>query len=99
MPFKLLLRVLLLLTLPATGWGAFSTNTGLSTVLWNPQVQTSGGSFGVLTNQFGFNVIWASGRVVVVEACTNLASPAWLPVETNTLSADSLYFSDPDWTN
>jgi hypothetical protein len=53
----------------------------------------------VRTNQLGFNINWASGMTVVVKACTNLASPSWLPLQTNTLSADSLYFSDPDWTN
>ena len=68
-------------------------------VLWSPQIQPSDGSFRVQSNQFGFNVAWASGMVVVVEGCTNLASRNWLPLQTNTLSAASLYFSDPDWTN
>jgi hypothetical protein len=68
-------------------------------VLWRPQIQPNDGSFGVQSNQFGFNVAWASGMVVVVEACTNLAGRTWLPLQTNTLSAASLYFSDPDWTN
>ena len=27
------------------------------------------------TNQFGFNINWASGMVVVVEACTDLTNP------------------------
>ena len=35
----------------------------------------------------------------MVEACTNLADPAWSPLQTNTLSGDSFYFSDPQWTN
>ena len=68
-------------------------------VLWNPQVQTRDASFGVRTNQFGFNITGTSGLVVVVEACTNLANPVWSPVETNTLTGDSSYFSDPQWTN
>jgi hypothetical protein len=37
--------------------------------------------------------------VIVVEACTNLANPLWLSLETNTLSGGSCYFSDPLWTN
>ena len=37
--------------------------------------------------------------VVAVDACTNLASPIWTPLQTNTLTADTLYFSDPQWTN
>ena len=28
----------------------------------------------------------------------NLAKPSWTPLATNTLTADSMYFSDPDWT-
>ena len=82
-----------------TGWGAFSTNTGLPVVLWNPQVQTSGASFGVLTNGFGFTINWASGMVIVVEACTNLANPTWCPLGTNTLTGGSSFFSDPRWSN
>jgi hypothetical protein len=80
-----------------TGW---STNfAGLPTVLWTPQVQTSDASFGVRTNQFGFSIAWASGMVIVVEASTNLANPTWSPLATNTVTGDSLYFSDPQWTD
>jgi hypothetical protein len=82
-----------------TGWSDFSTNTGITPVLWNPQVQTSDGSFGVQTNQFGFNITGTSNLVIVVEACTNPANPTWYPVGTNTLTGGSSYFSDPQWTN
>jgi hypothetical protein len=68
-------------------------------VLWLPQVQTSGTSFGVQTNQFGFNITWANGETVVIEACTDLSNPAWQPVQTNTLTDGSSYFGDPQWTN
>jgi hypothetical protein len=51
------------------------------------------------TNQFGFNINWATGQTVAVEACTNLANPAWQPVQTNTLMTGTAYFSDPQWTN
>jgi len=34
-----------------------------------------------------------------VEACTDLANPAWSPVSTNILSGGWSYFSDPQWTN
>ncbi len=54
---------------------------------------------GVRTNRFGFTITGSSGQVIVVEACTNLASPAWFPVRTNTLTGGSSYFSDPEWTN
>jgi hypothetical protein len=80
-----------------TGW---ETNLGgLPTALWQPQVQTGDASFGIRTNQFGFNINWADGMVVVVEACTDLANPTWVPVATNTLSGGSSYFSDSQWTN
>ena len=84
--------------LPGTmGWGTWFG--GVPTTLWLPQVQTSDDSFGVRTNQFGFNINWASGQTVVVETCTNLDNPDWQPVQTNTLTTGSAYFSDPQWTN
>jgi uncharacterized repeat protein (TIGR03803 family) len=77
----------------ATGFG--TTFAGLPTVLWNPQAQ----KLGVQTNQFGFTITGPSNLVIVVEACTNLANPAWVPLATNTLTGGSSYFSDPQWTN
>jgi hypothetical protein len=82
-----------------TGWNDFFANTGVPAVPWLPQVQTGDASFGVRTNQFGFNINWASGQTVVVEACSNLANPVWQPVQTNTLTSDSVYFSDPQLAN
>jgi hypothetical protein len=79
------------------GWGP--TFRHLPTLLWNPQVQTRDASFGVLTNRFGFTITGTSNLVIVVEACTNLASPIWSPVGTNALTGGSSYFSDPQWTN
>jgi hypothetical protein len=80
-----------------TGWDA--PLAGHPPVLWNPQVQTSGASFGVLTNAFGFTITGSSNLVIVVEGCTNLANPAWSVVGTNTLTGGSSYFSDPQWMN
>jgi hypothetical protein len=80
-----------------TGWGP--TFGGRPTVVWNSQPQTSVASIGVRTNQFGFTITGTSNLVVVVEACTNLANPFWSPLKTNTLSGNSFYFSDPQWTN
>jgi len=80
-----------------TGWG--STYGGRPTAVWQPAMQSNDPSFGVRTNQFGFNIAWPSGRVIVVEACTNLASPTWIPVGTNSLIGDSSYFADPNWAN
>jgi hypothetical protein len=80
-----------------SGWG---TSFGqLPTVPWTAQMQTSGASFGVWTNQFGFVITWTSNMTVVVQACANLSNPAWSPVQTNTLTGGSSYFSDPQWKN
>jgi hypothetical protein len=80
-----------------SGWG---TNfAGLPTAVWLPQIQTSNASFGVKTNQFGFNITWADGLSVVVEASPSLRRPVWSPVATNTLSGGWFYFTDPQWAN
>ncbi len=76
-----------------TGWSA--TFGGRPTVLWNPQAQNPG----VRTNQFGFSITGTTNLVIVVEAATNLANPAWSVVGTNTLTGGSSYFSDPQWAN
>jgi hypothetical protein len=87
--------------LPGTaGWTA--TCGGRPTAQWflpNPVILTRGPSFGVRTNQFGFVISWATNSPVVVEACTNLAQPAWLPASTNTLADGSAYFADPESAN
>jgi hypothetical protein len=79
----------------ATGW----TNpfAGLPVVLWNPVIQTEDGSFGVWSNQFGFTITGTANIPVVVEACTNLANPTWIPLLAGTLTNGSLYFGDPAW--
>ena len=58
---------------------------------------TSDVNLGVQANEFGFNINWASGQTVVVEASTDLIN--WQPVQTNTLTTGTTYFSDPTWTN
>jgi hypothetical protein len=83
----------------ATGWDDFSANTGLPTALWTPLIQASGANFGVQSNQFGFNIIWASGMVVVVDVCTDLTSSVWFPLQTVTLTNGCFYFSEPVQTN
>jgi hypothetical protein len=84
--------------LPGTsGWQSLLGD--VPTALWLPQMQTVDTNFGAQSNQFGFNINWAGGQTVVVEACTNLFNPDWLPVQTNTLITGSARFSDPHWTN
>jgi hypothetical protein len=68
-------------------------------VLWNPRARTGDARFGVRTNCFGFTIAGSTNLVIVVEACTNLAHPAWQPVATNTLTDGTSDFSDAQWTN
>jgi len=82
-----------------TGWSRqFLSELGLPGVLWNPVIQTGDGGFGVQNNQFGFNITCTNKVTVVVEACTNLASPVWVPLMTSTF-VYGFHFSDPQWTN
>jgi hypothetical protein len=53
----------------------------------------------VLSNRFGFWLTGQSNQVVVIEACTNLAAPQWVPLQTNTMGTNSQYFYDANWTN
>jgi uncharacterized repeat protein (TIGR03803 family) len=56
-------------------------------------------NFGVRSNAFGFDLTGLSNEVAVVESCTNLQNPLWLPVGTNTLDGSPDYFYDPAWKN
>ena len=83
--------------LGATGWN-YNFWNGFNppfAVLWNPLIQTSGGSFGAQGNQFVINITNGSTNniPIVLEACTNLANPVWIPIETLTLT-NSFRFSD-----
>lgn len=80
-----------------TGWGSAPGYPPMA--LWAPQIQTSGEGFGLRTNRFGLSVSWAKGMTFVVDACTNVVHPAWHPLQTNTLTSQSYYFSDAQWTN
>jgi len=82
-----------------TGWVEFASLAGIPTELWLPRIQSSDDIFGVQTNGFGFNIYWASGQTVVVDACTNLLNSEWQPLQTNTLMSDTVYFSDSQWVN
>ena len=83
--------------LPDTlGWE--SAFAGRPALLWNPQVQ-GGAGFGLQSKYFGFTIAGTPDILVVVEACTNLATPVWAPVATNTLSGGASAFSDSQWTN
>lgn len=68
-------------------------------MLPNPIILNFPPYFGVQANQFGFRVSWATNLSVVLGACTNLATPVWSPLATNTLTGAWSYSSDPQWTN
>ena len=74
-----------------------NTLASVPALLWNPLIQTGDGSFGISNNQFGFNVTGITNIPIVVEACTNLASPVWTPLQT--LANGLFYFNEPLLTN
>jgi uncharacterized repeat protein (TIGR01451 family) len=51
----------------------------------------------VRSNQFGFTITGTSNLSIVVEACTNLATPSWTTLELFKLTNGPIYFSDPAW--
>jgi hypothetical protein len=72
-----------------TGWASFWSL--VPTQLLNPQASAPH----VTGGHFGFNISGPGNTVVVVEACTNLAQPVWLPVSTNALDGSGASsFSD-----
>jgi hypothetical protein len=83
-----------------TGWAP--TLGGLSTAPWvrpTPLILTTGSSFGVQSNAFGFIISWATNISVVVEASSSLDNPNWSSLQTNTLIGGWCYFSDSQWMN
>jgi hypothetical protein len=81
----------------ATGWS--DSFAGLPAVLWNPLIQTGDGNLGVRNNQFGFDITGTANIPIVVEACANLASPVWTPLQSLTLTNGLFYFSEPVQAN
>jgi len=81
----------------SNGFGsATSAVATLLVGLTPPVILTGDGAFGVISNQFGFNVSGVSSQVVIVERSSNLLQ--WLPLHTNTLGSSPVYFSDPGWS-
>ena len=76
-----------------TGWD--TVTPGVPVALWNPLIQASGASFEVQNNQFGFNITGTANIPIVVEVCTNLINPLWIPLQTLTITNGLIYFSDP----
>jgi hypothetical protein len=83
--------------LPGTsGWS--NSLAGVPTKFWLPRMQMN--NIGLIMSTFPvFSLDWASSQTVIVDACTNLLNPVWLPLQTNTLLNGTSYFADPQWTN
>ncbi len=82
----------------ATGWS--STFADLPAAEWtppSPMILTSSPGFGAQTSGFGFTIRGANNASVVVQTCTNLSNPVWMPLATKTLTGGASYFSDPQW--
>jgi len=79
------------------GWGP--TYGGLRTKLWHLPIPLIKGSVSVQPNDFSVTVSWETNLSVVVEASTNLSTPVWQPLQTNTLNNGVVNFIDPEWTN
>ncbi|MEI8340367.1 MAG: leucine-rich repeat protein [Verrucomicrobiota bacterium] len=71
-----------------TGW----TNPWKNqpTICWNPRAQ----NFGVHNNEFGFTITGPNNLVVIVDGCSDLVHPVWVPLSTNTLTGGTSAFSD-----
>jgi hypothetical protein len=83
-----------------SGWtSTFSSLPTVVPVVWDRQIETGGGNFGVIGDQFGFNISGPPSISVVIQACTNLLNPVWVPLSTNTLNGGLSFFADPQWTN
>jgi hypothetical protein len=85
-------------TIPDTVEGLPVTDIGPYAFYGNTDL-TGDGSFGVQSNQFGFNITASSELTVVVEASASLTDPTWAAVGTNTLAGGTAYFTDPQWMN
>ena len=82
--------------LGTAGWRP--TFGGRPTALWtNPLLLARGA--GVGTNGFTFMIFWAPDVSLVVEATSDLATPAWSPIAANTPGSGTWQFTDPNWTN
>jgi hypothetical protein len=51
------------------------------------------------SGNFQFEMTGPTNVTIVVQACTNLTNPIWIPLATNTLNNGTNYFNDPQWTN
>jgi hypothetical protein len=77
----------------AERWGPLPSGRSMLLQTLDAQSGLQGG--GTSSIPFSFTLRSTANRVVVVEACTNLTNPAWVPLATNNITGVSAYFSDP----
>ena len=91
-----------------TGWAGYTqADNGAPVVCWNLQTGATGNSGkppgvrpdGSGHQRFGFDIVGPTNATVVVESCTSLGNPVWVPISTNQLTGGTSYFSDLQWTN
>jgi len=76
-----------------TGWT--SPVAGIPALLWNAASQSAAVIPGIQNQSFGFTIKGTAGLNVLVQGCTNLAAPVWLPLQTLTLTNGSALYSQP----
>jgi hypothetical protein len=69
-----------------------SANAALAYLPGSLAIITTNAAFGFTNGMFGFDVAGPSGASVVIQASTDLQT--WIPLRTNLLGGDLLYFSD-----
>jgi hypothetical protein len=84
--------------LPGTsGWSSLVGTA--TTAFWTQPQPLILNGFGFAGNEFRFTISWATNVPVVIEASTNLAAPAWQPLQTNTLVHGTNEFKDLQWAS
>lgn len=76
--------------LPRTAYWT-STAGGWPTTPWNMQILSPSE-----LNQFGITFPGPDNMTIIVEACTNLITSTWAPIQTNTMKNGSVEFRDID---
>jgi hypothetical protein len=75
---------------------ATASNFSASAVISGPallSIATNSGSIGFTNGVFGFSISGPVGSNVVIQTTTDLRN--WIPIQTNQLGSEALYFSDP----
>jgi hypothetical protein len=82
-----------------TGWSNFAAATGIPVAPWTPRIETGVPDFGARNGQFGFNITGPQNTTAIIQSCTNLAQPVWVPLQSMTLTNGLVHFSEPLQSN